>query len=95
MPALLRSANSEGDPGAFAIGLIGIGQRLLLHAVVEIVFAERFGDCVERLYQLDAHLPLPHALHQRFLLLDQQQLSIADDAHPVGNRLGLVDVMGG
>ena len=34
-----------------------------------------------------------HALHQRVFFLDQQHLTAIDHPHPVGDRLGFLNIM--
>ena len=49
----------------------------------------------ERALQVQRQLLLAELLHQDVLVLDQDDLALADHPDPVGHLLGLLDVMGG
>src|SRR4051812_11010209 len=56
---------------------------------------KRRGDAVERLVQLQGQALLAELTHELGLLLDNNELALADHPDPVGHLLGLFDVMGG
>ena len=59
----------------------------------ELPLAELRRNLRERLLERQRELPLAELLHQRRLLLHDDQLAVVDDADAVGHFLGLVDVV--
>ncbi len=57
--------------------------------------ASAAGMACQRALQVQGQLLLAELLHQRGLLLDQDQLALVDHADAVGHLLGLLDVVGG
>ena len=83
------------DAGPLGIGVEGVEQFVAVGLERQVPFGELGRDRLHHLGEVQGQLLAAELLHQGRLLLDQDQLALADHADPVGHLLGLLDIMGG
>src|SRR3954463_10267383 len=81
------------DAGLLAFDVERIRQHGAVFGQLERKPCELLRDGGKWCLQLERQLPLAELLHEGVLLLDEDELSAADDADPVGHLLGFLDVV--
>ena len=97
MPASSSSFEQRRDAACRSpCGVVGVDELAAVGRQLERdSAASAAGICVQRLLQLQRQLLPAELAHQLGLVLDQDDLALADDADAVGHLLGLVDVVRG
>src|SRR5688572_4329304 len=88
---LLEAAEQRRDAGLFARGIEIELQLMAVLVERKLPLAELLRNFRERLLERQGELSLAQLLHQRRLLLHDDQLAMVDDSDAVGHLLGLVD----
>ena len=75
--------------------VVGVRELAAVGRALELVARQRGGNALQRLVQLQRQLLAAELAHQLDLVLDEDDLALADHADAVGHLLGLVDVVRG
>ena len=77
------------------LGVEGVDQLVAIIGKVHRLQCECAGDLLQRVLQVQAKLFLAQLAHKPGLVLDQDNLALADNADAVGHLLRFFDVVGG
>src|SRR5690606_19893763 len=91
---LVQPPQKFGDARALALGVEGVCQLQAIAGQRQRISGQVRGYAGKRSLQLERQLLLAKFLHQRDLVLDEDDLPTIDDPDAIGHFLGLLDIVG-
>src|SRR5690606_31620135 len=92
-PELIQLPQETRNARRLVLRVERVDQRRAVARQLELAMSELRRDSIERMLQVQGELLAAEFLHERLLVLDENDLALVDDADAVRHLLGFFDVV--